>query len=116
MPSERLALLGGLVVDGLVVCEPAWPQDGVVQVELFDQGGRVSMRIEHTAVVLTRHFAIDAHGANEDQPLHALGVHGINDGACLLRQYSFWTAVTDCTVCARRIVFALASAASRKRR
>src|SRR5687768_14390975 len=57
VPSERLALLRDLIVDGLVVCEPAWPQDGVVQIGLFNQGGRVSIRIQHAAVVLARHFA-----------------------------------------------------------
>ena len=88
MTSEGLALLRNLTVDRLVMCEPARAQDRVVQIGPLDQRRRVAIGVQHAAIPLARHLAVDAHRADENQSFHTLGMHGVDDGTCLLRHRS----------------------------
>src|SRR6266511_2655894 len=75
VPFERLAYLRDLVRDLVVVGEPARPQKGVIEVGDLDDGHRVAVQVEHAAVPLARHFAVDPHRADEDEAPEADGVH-----------------------------------------
>ena len=61
------------------------PQDGVVEIGGFNDRRRIPVGVEDAAVVLAWHLAVDAHRADEDQPLHARGMHRVHDDLCLLR-------------------------------
>jgi hypothetical protein len=61
MTRKGLALLPDLAGAFRLTCEPARPQDCVVEVGHLDQRSRVRLRIEDAAVFLARRLAINAH-------------------------------------------------------
>ena len=50
----------------------------------IDYGRRIAVRGEHTSVPLAGDLAVDAHRADEDEPLHAAGVHRSDEALGLL--------------------------------
>ncbi len=84
MSLERFSLLRDPVVDLRVAREPAWPENRVIQIGLLDRRRGIPIGIENAAISFARDFAVDAHRADEDQPLQAVRVHSVDDRAGLL--------------------------------
>jgi hypothetical protein len=82
-PPEFLVFMSDLIADLRVMGERV--SRSLAQIGLLDDGSRGAVWIENAAIPFSRRLAVNAHRADEYQPLNSRGVHRLNDRASLPR-------------------------------
>jgi Sigma-54 interaction domain len=83
---ERFSFLRSSVCDFVVVAQPRWTQNGIVQPRCLDDTGCLGIRVQNAAMPFSRNLVVNTHRTDKDQTPDTIFLHRLHDVSRLLLQ------------------------------